>query len=218
MRSHLCIYHAKGSNNKRGIRLRCKNNMKETDSFLMCDDSSHDGHHEAIMDYIISYTLRKTSSQFKETTPILYGYCISIFAKLLEIEGKHDDISFENIIVSKQDYHTDLWVKVDVSKDNKTFHHELIIENKYLSKIRENADGTCQLDDYKKALDSKTTKDTIKHYAVICYHTKDQDHFKIIKERADKCGFIMYPMSDLISIDSEDSESEIFNEFWLRNW
>ena len=43
------------------MRLRCKNNMKETDSFLMCDDSSHDGHHEAIMDYIISYTLRKTS-------------------------------------------------------------------------------------------------------------------------------------------------------------
>ena len=101
--------------------------MKETDSFLMCDDSSHDGHHEAIMDYIISYTLRKTSSKFKETTPILYGYCISIFAKLLEIEGKHDNISFENIIVSKQDCHIDLWVKVDVSKDNKTFHHELII-------------------------------------------------------------------------------------------
>lgn len=66
-------------------------------------------------------------------------------------------------------------------------------------------------------LDSKTTKDTIKHYADICYHTKDQDHFKIIKERADKCGFITYSMSDLISIDSEDSESEIFNEFWLIN-
>ena len=47
----------------------------ELKSLLMCDASEGDAHKEAVMDFVMSWTLRRTASTFKNEKPLLYTAC-----------------------------------------------------------------------------------------------------------------------------------------------
>ena len=51
---------------------------------LMEDDTEKDGRPELVMDYIISWTLRRADFKCSIEKPILYGYCREILACYLQ--------------------------------------------------------------------------------------------------------------------------------------
>ena len=97
---------------------------------LMIDESDLDGSAETVMDYVISWTLRRADVICANDKPKLYDYCRVILANILSID-LNDSIIFEDIKVWKQNQRIDLWVELVVSMDNQKEQHAILIENKY---------------------------------------------------------------------------------------
>ena len=119
---------------------------------LMEDDSEKDGRPELVMDYIISWTLRRADVKCSVEKPMLYGYCREIMAILLGL-SLDDGTLFEQVKVWKQDQDIDLWVELQVDRKGIREHHAILIEDKFYSQLRPN-----QLENYKERFEA--------HYAV----------------------------------------------------
>ena len=166
---------------------------------LMKDSSEVDGHAEAVMDYVLSWCLRWSETKYEDIRPILNRYCRYMLLKLVE-----------RLVVNGIE---EL--------------HAILIENKYYSPLHlskdEDGEYRNQLEVYKKKF--------VTHYAGMCaWHL----HFAVITcmERTDDnfvatydekeighLGFKLYSFDDMLNETmSIDSESDIFNEFWLTNW
>lgn len=192
--------------------------MQEYKPFLMWDDSKKDGHAETVMDYVLSWCLRCTNYRYvKEHQPILYQYCIYMLFRLI---GKELDMvytSIDRVNVKKQEDKIDLWVEVEISKNKITETHAILIEDKYYSPLGEN-----QLETYKPIFDDfySNRPDVHLHYAVITCLYHDDKNYPPLEQKAHKNGFDSYSVYDLLdpSLNGRESESDIFNEFFIREW
>ena len=54
-------------------------------SLLMKDSSEGDSQKETMIDFILSWTLRRSMQQYSKEKPILYQYCRKILGKLINI-------------------------------------------------------------------------------------------------------------------------------------
>lgn len=191
--------------------------MKEYKPFLMWDDSNKDGHAETIMDYVISWCLRCTNYQYiKDFQPILHRYCMYMLCKLIGKQQDIDKINIERVTVKKQERQIDLWVEIDLINDNKKERHAILIEDKYYGKLREN-----QLEEYMPKFKSYYEKTEYKlHYALITCLYDVNPNYKILEESAEKNGFQIYNLYELAdsSLNYKESESDIYNEIFLRHW
>ena len=183
----------------------------------MWDDSNKDGHAETIMDYVISWCLRCTNYQYvKDFQPILHRYCIYMLCKLIGKLQDIDKIKIERVTVKKQEQQIDLWVEIDLINDNKKEQHAILIEDKYYGKLREN-----QLEEYKPKFESYYDETEYKlHYALITCLYDVNPNYKVLEESAEKNGFQIYNLYELAdcSLGYKESESDIYNEIFLRNW
>lgn len=187
---------------------------------LMVDDSEKDGPAEAVIDYVLSWCLRRADVnciKLEPEKPKLYNYCRLILAKFLEID-LDDSVVFENVKVWKQECYIDLWVEVQVNGKN----HAILIEDKYYSPLGKNQRGENQLVTYKKDFDEyyKSQLEDYsysKHYVLFTCIDRDDSKFAMYDE-ASELGFNIFSFYDLLGNerDYEYSESEIFNEFWFR--
>ena len=192
--------------------------LREYKPFFMIDDSCKDGHVETIMDYVLSWCFRCTNYRYvKEHQPILYRYCMYMLFKLL---GKELDLNYtvvDRISVKKQQQKIDLWVEVDLKRNNKIEEHAILIENKYYSPIRDH-----QLETYKPIFDEfYADKPNVHlHYAAITCLYHEDTHYSTFARKAKENGFKDYFIYDLFdeSLNGQESESEIFNEFFIREW
>lgn len=57
----------------------------EKKSLLMRDSSEGDSRKETMIDFILSWTLRRSMQQYCEEKPILYQYCRNILGKLIGV-------------------------------------------------------------------------------------------------------------------------------------
>ena len=74
---------------------------------LMNDSSDKDGHAETIMDYVISWCLRRAQSICKKEKPILYSKCRYMLSKLLNLDTLDlKNIEFTRVEVWKQCKHS----------------------------------------------------------------------------------------------------------------
>ena len=195
---------------------------------LMLDETEADGHAESIMDYVISWCIRRADVRCKNEKPILYSYCRKILAKLLEITLT-EDVEFHDVKVWKQWMRIDLSVELEVEIAGKRTKHAILIENKYytglheataLDKTRKN-----QLYVYHEIFDEHYKLEKSKgrnwkpHYALITCIKRDDDNFSIYKSAKD-FGFETYYLKELLDETSNNNpiltESDIFNEFWFR--
>lgn len=186
----------------------------ETDrnSLLMKDSSDKDGKKEALLDYILSWTLRRASSRFKnDNKDILYKYCREILFKLLEIDD-YQDIIVNNLKTWKQWEKIDLIVEIELECDGNKEYHAILIEDKVYTR-----DHDDQLRRYRKDFDEEYNNTKYKkHYVLI---TCQDEVPKKIAESCEIAGFRCLPLLDLFpNYGKEDSESDLFNEFWLRYW
>ena len=189
---------------------------------FMRDNSQNDGHAETVMDYVISWCLRRADVICKDEKPILYSHCRFMLGKLLGIKNT-DDVIFSNVKVRKQDQHIDLWVELTKACQGEITKHALLIENKYYTGLHDTTDidgkRRNQLEVYKKRFEAhyadKPNEDWDLHYALItCLERESDSKFEQYRI-AEKFGFNLFSFYDLLKNDIQ-TESDLFNEFWYR--
>lgn len=188
---------------------------------LMTDSSQSDGHAETIMDYVISWCLRCSKDEYGIEKPKLQRQCKTILCKLLEIPN-NEDVTVVNVKTWKQEERIDLWVEVELIRNGYNEHHSILIENKYYTKLRfiKDHDGVKrnQLIVYKHKFDNYYDSNKInfiRHYLLITCIERDDSKFGIYND-ANKYGFKILTYGDLVKNCSEETESDIYNEFWIR--
>ncbi len=180
-------------------------------SLLMKDSSENSGHIETILDYILSWTIRRAAITYSREKPILYKYCRSILFNLLGIEN-NEDIKVNYVETWKQWNYIDLHANIELEYNGKIEHYAILIENKVYTQVHDN-----QLIRYRKIFEETYDQNIFKlHYVLItCFDEIPEMMIHNCKE----AGFRYLPLSDLFLNEyKEDSESDLFNEFWLRNW
>ena len=204
----------KDKTEKRGCQ-----NGGQTIRQLMYDSTETDGNKEAMMDYIISWTLRHAADEFKEEAPILWDYCRAIFGKLVGEDLKKDTTTLSEICVYKQEEKIDLWVEFKLNNEN----HAILIENKYYGALRFYRDKEGreqnQLEIYKQKFDKYyVNKASYKlHYCLISCIKRDDEKFNSYYDKAKDLGFTVFSLKELVR-EEGPSESDIFNEFWIEDW
>ena len=200
--------------------------MKQLMPQFMRDSSSNDGHAETVMDYVISWCLRRADVICKDEKPILYSHCRFMLGKLLGIKNT-DDVIFSNVKVRKQDQHIDLWVELTKACQGEITKHALLIENKYYTGLHDTTDvdgvKRNQLVVYKNTFDAhyadKPNEDWKLHYALITCLERDsapfKRHFGYLTEVDTKPEFNVFSFYELLENDTQ-TESDLFNEFWYR--
>lgn len=197
------------------------------DSLLMRDSTEGDGKAEIVMDYIMSYSLRHAADKYLVEKPMLCRYCRYMLGALLGIHID-DNTNVESVNVWKEWQYLDLCVEANVDKQR----YALLIENKYYTGLRGN-----QLEDYKKKFDdyyaNKNVAPKNRRYRLVsCLEDEKKIEsiygIKVSKypEEENQDNFLALPFYNLLSKKYwhedrwayEDTESEIFNEFWLRKW
>lgn len=201
----------------------------------MCDSTEGNGKTEIVMDYVMSWSLRHAiKNETNEKNPILYDYCRYMLYKLLQLKAPLEQIVFEKVEVWKEWQYMDLCVEVELKNNGKNEYYALLVENKYYSPLSLTKDSQgnlrCQVDVYKerfgKHYDSiPSKKDWKRKYALVSCFESNDSKIQMYNE-AKKYDFEVYGFYDIIEENWEnketkkykDSESEIFNEFWLRRW
>ena len=97
-------------------------------SLLMKDSSYGDCQKETMLDFILSWTLRRASSAYANEKTILYNYCREILFRLLDIK-EYDNIEVCSVETWKQWEHIDLHTNIELSINGKPEWHAILIEN-----------------------------------------------------------------------------------------
>ena len=188
-------------------------------SFLTDSTEGKDGTKEVIMDYVISWMLRRAQTVCTEEKPILFNYCRKFLEKLIgrEIHPK------EEVIVEtwKQYGRIDLWAYVKISEEE----HDILIEDKYYTAVHDD-----QLIRYKGIFDNwlnihrPKTPVRYRHYWLLSCFDNQESSVGIYNADLKKSGFEPLFWDDMLKsmgLDSDNpqpSESDIYNEFWLATW
>ena len=189
---------------------------------FMRDNSENDGHAEPVMDYVISWCLRRADVICKDEKPILYSHCRFMLGMLLGLSD-YSNLLFRDVKVWKQWNKIDLRVEVDVEQRGKITKHALLIENKYYTGLHDTTDTDGkrrnQLEVYKKNFDAhyadKPNEDWKLHYALItCLERESDSKFEQYGIAKD-FGFKLFSFYELLENDIQ-TESDLFNEFWYR--
>ena len=197
--------------------------MNEKLPKLMKDSSEKDGKAEIVMDYVLSWCLRRADEICqRDNKPILYEYCRYMLGKLCEIDV-NDSVNFKNVEVWKEDQNIDLWVELDVEINDTSQKHAILIENNYYTGLHltRDSDGEYrnQLEVYKKRFDehySKKEEEWKLHYNLVTCVERESPAFTMY-DIAKDFGYQVHSFYDmLISPEPEPTESDIFNEFWIR--
>lgn len=189
---------------------------------LMQDSSDKDGHAETVMDYVISWCLRRAQSMCKTEKPILYSKCRYMLCKLLDIAVSDiESVEFKRVEVWKQWERIDLFVEVDAIMNKAEKQYAILIEDKFYSGLRNttDTDGSCknQLEVYKRKFEDyykeQNEERELKYALITCIERGDKNFRQY--EVAENFGFKVFSFYELLE-DEKPTESEIFNEFWLR--
>lgn len=195
---------------------------KELPKFMV-DSSDKDGKAEIVMDYVLSWCLRRADEICEsDNKPILYEYCRYMLGKLCEIDV-NDSVNFKNVEVWKEDQNIDLWVELEVEINDTSQKHAILIENKYYTGLHltRDSDGEYrnQLEVYKKRFDehySKKEEEWKLHYNLVTCVERESPAFTMY-DIAKDFGYQVHSFYDMLKdSDPEWTESDIFNEFWIR--
>ena len=190
---------------------------------LMIDSSEKDGKAEIVMDYVLSWCLRRADEICQiDNKPILYEYCRYMLGKLCEIDV-NESVVFKDVKVWKEDQNIDLWVELIVETDGKSQKHAILIENKYYTGLHPARDNEGQyrnqLEVYKEKFIehySKKDDDWKLHYNLVTCVERESPAFAMY-DVAKEFKYQVYSIYDLlVSTDPQPTESDIFNEFWIR--
>lgn len=184
---------------------------------LMTDSSNKDGNAEAMMDYVISWCLRFAESKYIQEKPILSKYCRYMLGKLIDADVKENTF-IKSVVVKKQWHRIDLCVEVLIDEDGIETKHAILIENKYYTTLHDN-----QHINYKIIFD-KEYEGWARTYRIITCYDDPKRVEELYGEDIKDTPYKAYTFYEMLSPELWDvekglyreTESDIFNEFWLR--
>lgn len=190
-------------------------------SLLMRDSTEGNGKAEIVMDYVMSYSLRLAANEHFRQDSMLCQYCRYMLGKLLGIKISNVT-NVKSVKVWKEWRYIDLCVEVIIAEGEKEHKYALLIENKYYTLLHDN-----QLNRYKEIFDAYyNAKDWKRVYKLVTCHEKKDIQRLYGEELSKSPKFKTHNFYDLLPKEFilkdkktyQDTESDIFNEFWLRNW
>ena len=188
----------------------------------MNDQSEGDHGLEAILDYELSWVLRMVvDKECRENKPRLYHQCRHILFTLIGMSDS-PDINIKVVEVWKQWNRMDLVADVYMEINGKKELHVILAENKAYTMMKQN-----QRDDYPR--DIKDEYDTNLRYKdyrdyklhqvlVTCFCTDDENYLQQA-EFINGTDWSIKSVEELPDWSAEEqTESDLFNEFWLNRW
>lgn len=196
---------------------------KFVDSKFFNDHSEGDHGKETILTYWLSWSLRLAvdDNDYCKDKPILKRYCRSILFKLLDIDY-FNGIHVREVKVKKEWHRIDLIAEIMIERNGCKERHMLMMENKAYTYMTEN-----QRDNYPsivtRYLGDPQEKGYYLHQILLtCFersNPNDVPRIKYLEEFcADRPQWRVMSIEDIIMKSNQDSESELYNVFWLGNW
>lgn len=185
-------------------------------SKFMTDHSLGDKGKEAIMDFQVSWVLRMAADEnYTKDKPAFSLYSKYMLFKLLNkpFPNKEEIVSVK---VWKEWANIDICAEVELKDGDKKEFHVLLIENKVYTSMK-----AWQRDDYPKALEQfyqehGRGEHTPHNVLITC--TDSDAEFEKLEEFCNGFDWKVISIYDLILDINKETESELFNEFWIYNW
>ena len=183
----------------------------------MTDHSEGDKGKEAVMDFQLSWVLRMAAdTDYTKDKP-----AFRLFSKfmLLKILGKPfpSSIQVSKVKVWKEWENIDLCVEVELVKKEKREYHFILIENKVYTNMNPR-----QRDEYPKTLkqyyENNPEREFYKPHQVLITCVETNEELKKVKQFCAGTKWKVLSLYDLILDLDIETESELFNEFWIYNW
>ena len=187
----------------------------------MLDNTEGDGKTEIVMDYVMSYSLRLAANEYFKKDSKLCQYCRYMLGALLGITITNET-NIVSVKVWKEWRYIDLCVEVIIADGDKEHKYALLIENKYYTLLHDD-----QLSRYKEIFDEYyNAKEWNRVYKIVTCHEKENIDKLYGAEIAKAPEFKALSFYELLPDEYllkekntyEDTENDIFNEFWLRHW
>ncbi len=188
---------------------------------LFMQDSSRSNHgYEAMLDYQISWLLRLAK---EEKNDWLHKIARSVLFKLIEKEND-SDVKINRVEVWKQWERIDLTAEIEIEVNNQTERHLVVIENKAYTLIHDD-----QLKKYAYTVNAyyhdKGRNSYKKHFWVISFFDRSEEWFNSLQNQCDDCKVVKWELLSFYEVigwkegeEFPDTESDLFDEFWLREW
>ena len=180
------------------------------------NDSSRNNHgYEAMLDFQMSWLLRVAMGH---SNPKLLSIARKVLLKMINREV-YSEAEIKRVEVWKQWARIDLTAEIDVVIDNKLEHHIVVIENKAYTFIHDD-----QLSRYKKTIDeyyhNNIWKKTEKHFWVITFFDPSEEGYGILEEQCKDSDWKLIDFYSVIDWKEgfEKTDSDLFDEFWLKTW
>lgn len=184
----------------------------EESLFMQDSWHSNDGY-EAMLDFQMSWLMRLAAEKDIEK-PRLHQICKEVLLRLIEKEEERN-VEILKVEVWRQWASIDVVAEIDVIVDNKKEQHLVVIEDKAYSMLHDD-----QLTRYKKIVGEIYEGKRNIHYCVITFHDEGK-WFDKLKNDCKKTGWRLLSFYEVIGWkdgEFKDTESDLFNEFWLRKW
>ena len=189
--------------------------MKES---LFMQDSWHSNHgYEAMLDFQMSWLMRLAAEKDIEK-PQLHKISKKVLRRLINIDKDNiQDVEIVKVEVWRQWKSIDVVAEVEIKVNGQVERHLVVIEDKAYTMIHDN-----QLNRYRQTVVETYGDTRIPHYWVITFFDESQKNkYEALKADCDIAEWNLLSFYDVIDWkDGEfpDTESDLFNEFWLRKW
>ena len=193
--------------------------MNDCDIVYFNNANKSDGAKEQLMDYIIAWTLHHSEEQYKKKTPILHSYCSMILKTILGLSCEQLNIIFRDVKTIKQVIIPDSKKRIDIicnitaSIGEQEMEWCILIEDKYFSNLNNN------LEDYVHYFEEQCPDNVVKKCVLITAISRNDPKFHKYYDKAKTIyNFEIFSLDSFPISNLKDSESDLFNEFWLRDW
>lgn len=182
----------------------------------MTDHSEGDKGKEAVMDFQVSWVLRMAADEdYSKDKPFFRLYSRYILFKLLgkPFPNKEEIVS---VRVWKEWANIDICAEVELKIGEKIEFHVLLIENKVYTQMK-----PWQRDEYPKALEKfyqAHGRGEYKPHIILITCTDSDAEYEEMRKFCENTDWQVISIYDLIFDLNKETESELFNEFWIYNW
>ena len=187
---------------------------------LFMQDSWRSNHgYEAMLDFQMSWLMRLAAEKNIEKKR-LHIISQGVLLRLIGLDGAVD-VEIEEVKVWRQWEHIDVIAEVKIKKNCLEERHLVVLEDKAYTMIHDN-----QLNRYSETVDQyyagKHRPKYKIHYWVITFHDRDENnqYWNMLESECKKAKWGLLSFYEVIDWNEnfEPTESDLFNEFWLKEW
>lgn len=175
---------------------------------VLLTDAENRGNIEAVMDYILAWTLKMCDPSHYEgaVDKSLLLECRKIMSKLIGVDVTAHDCAVETYFEWKK---IDLVVEVHLGDRE---YHTILIENKVKAYLPPHELATNKRV-FKEYYDADN--ECIQHFILLCAYSPVPQY---MIEQSETDGFNCITLEELTDYNAPDVGNAIFDEFWRRTW